>query len=118
MSTHVRSSIFQTLFSWASLTKQLTILYAYTFVVVNYKRKYLREVLVNRLVKLAQKSLVRLTDFLNMTIAVDWNIKSQTKLDLCQETNITKAVFSEVKLCPPNGKLSRQACLLLFIVSK
>ena len=83
-------SNFQTLFSWASLTKRLTILYAY-----NYKPKYFHKVLVNRLVKLAQKSLVRLTDCLNMTIAVDWDIKPQTKLDLCQETNITIAVFSE-----------------------
>ena len=44
------------------------------------KRKYVQEVLVNRLVKLAQeKSVLRWTDRPNMTIAVDWDIKSQTK---------------------------------------
>ena len=35
-----------------------------------------------------------------MTIAVDWDIKPQTKLDLCQKTNITKAVFSEENYDP------------------
>ena len=42
-------------------------------VVVNYKRKYVHEVLVNSLVKLAQeKRVVRWTDRPDMTIAVDW----------------------------------------------
>ena len=50
-------------------------------VAVSYKRKYVHEILVNYLVKLAQeKSVVRLTDHPNMTIAVDWDIKNQTKL--------------------------------------
>ena len=40
----------------------------------------MHEVLVNRLVKLAQeKSVVRLTDHLAMTIAVDWDVKHQNK---------------------------------------
>ena len=40
----------------------------------------MHEVLVNRLVKLAQeKSVVRWIDHPNMTIAVDWDIKHQTK---------------------------------------
>ena len=44
-------------------------------VVVSYKRKYLHEV-----VKLAQeKRVVRWTDRPNMTIAVDWEVKKQTK---------------------------------------
>ena len=48
-------------------------------IVVSYKRKYVHEVLVNCLVKLAQeKSVVRLTDCSNMTIAVDWDVKNQT----------------------------------------
>ena len=39
---------------------------------VSYKQKYVHKVLVNSLVKLAQKkSVVRRTDHLNMTIAVD-----------------------------------------------
>ena len=42
-------------------------------VIVSYKRKYVNEVLVNRLVKLAQ------LDCPDMTIAVDWDIKHQTK---------------------------------------
>ena len=41
-------------------------------VVVSYKRKYVHEVQVNHLVKLAQvKSVVRLADRPHMTIAVD-----------------------------------------------
>ena len=41
----------------------------------------MHKVMVNCLVKLAQeKSVVRLTDHLNMTIAVDRDIKQQTKL--------------------------------------
>ena len=47
----------QTLFSWASLNKRLTILYAYTFVGVNDKRKYLPEVLVNRLVQKSKRGI-------------------------------------------------------------
>ena len=47
---------------------------------VSYKRKYVYEVLVNCLVKLAQeKSVVRWTDQPDMTIAVDWDAKNQTK---------------------------------------
>ena len=41
---------------------------------------YVHEVLVNRLVKLAhEKSVVRLTDRPYMTLAVDWDIKQQSK---------------------------------------
>ena len=43
--------------------------------VVSYKRKHVRKVLVNCLGKLARKSVVRLTDCLGMTIAVDLDIK-------------------------------------------
>ena len=42
---------------------------------VSYKRKYKHEVLVDRLVKLV----VRLNGRLVMTIAVDWDVKPQTK---------------------------------------
>ena len=49
-------------------------------VVVSYKRKYVHKVLVNRFVKLAQeKSVVRWTGHPDMTIAVDWDVKIQTK---------------------------------------
>ena len=49
-------------------------------VVVSYKQKYVHEVLVNRLVKPAQeKSVMRWTDHPDMTIAVDWDVKHQTK---------------------------------------
>ena len=49
-------------------------------VVVNYKQKYVHEVLANCLIKLAQeKSVFRLSDRPNMTIAVDWDVKNQTK---------------------------------------
>ena len=48
--------------------------------VVSYKRKYVHKVLVNCLAKLAQeKSVVRWTGRLDMTIAVDWDVKNQTK---------------------------------------
>ena len=50
-------------------------------VVVSYKRKYVHEVLVNRLVKLAkEKSVVMLTDHPNMTIAADRDVKQQPNL--------------------------------------
>ena len=49
-------------------------------VVVIYKRKYGHEVMVNHLVKLAQeKGVGRSTDCPDMTIAVDWDVKNQTK---------------------------------------
>ena len=42
--------------------------------------KYVHKVLVNRFVKACPgKCVVRLTDCLDMTIAVDWNVKPQTK---------------------------------------
>ena len=45
-------------------------------VVVSYKRKYVHEVLINCLFKLAQeKSVVRSIDRPYMTIAVDWEVK-------------------------------------------
>ena len=48
--------------------------------VVSFKRKYVQEVKVNRLVKLAQeKQVVRLTDSIDMTIAVEWDVKPKTK---------------------------------------
>ena len=49
-------------------------------VVVSYKRKYVHELLVSHLVKLAQeKGVVWWTDHPDMTIAVDWDVKNQTK---------------------------------------
>ena len=45
-------------------------------VVVSYKQKYVHELLVKRLVKLAQEKKCGLV---SMTIAVDWDIKNQTK---------------------------------------
>ena len=47
---------------------------------VSNKQKYMHRVLVNPSVKLAQeKSVLRLTDRLDMTKAVDWDVKQQTK---------------------------------------
>ena len=49
-------------------------------VVVGYKQKYMHKVLVKHLVKHApQKSVVMWTDRPDMTIAVDWDVKHQTK---------------------------------------
>ena len=56
--------------------------------VSSYKRKYLHKVLVNRLVKLAQeKSVVKWSDRSDITIAVDWDVKHQTKqTNACTQT--------------------------------
>ena len=49
-------------------------------IVVSYKRKYVHEVFVYHLVKLAaEKSVVRWTDRPEMTIAIDWDVKHQIK---------------------------------------
>ena len=47
-------------------------------VVVSFERKYVHEVLVNRLFKLTQKKLW-LGDRPVMTIAVDWDVKQQNR---------------------------------------
>ena len=49
--------------------------------VVSYKWKYVHRVpvLINPLVWACPGSVVRLTNHLNMTIAVDWDIKPQTE---------------------------------------
>ena len=57
-------------------------------VFVSYKRKYVLEVLVNRLVKLAQEKVW--LDELDMTISVDLDVKQQTK----QKTN--KGIMSSI----------------------
>ena len=49
-------------------------------VVVSHKPKYEHRVLVNHLVKLThEKSVVKKTARPNMIIAVDWDVKHQTK---------------------------------------
>ena len=59
-------------------------------IVVSFKRNYVYEVLVNRIFKLAQgKHVVRWTDRPDMTIAVDWDLKLQTK------TTTTKTRLSQ-----------------------
>ena len=51
--------------------------------IVSFKQNYVHEVLVNFLVKLAQeKSVVRTTDHLNLTIADDWDVKPQPNKQL------------------------------------
>ena len=48
--------------------------------VVSFQWKYVHEVLINSLVKLAQEKCgVRWTDHPDMTIAVDWDVKHRTK---------------------------------------
>ena len=44
-------------------------------IVVSDKWKYVHKVLVNHLVKLAKKNVYWWIDCLNMTIAVDWDVK-------------------------------------------
>ena len=41
---------------------------------LRYKRKYLHRVLINCL----RKSVVRLTEHIDMTIAVDWSVKQKS----------------------------------------
>ena len=60
-------------------------------VVVSYKRKYVQELLVNLLFKLAQeKSVVRWTDRPHMSIAGYWDVKQQNKQTLlvCLKRNL------------------------------
>ena len=47
--------------------------------VVSYWRKDVHLVLVNRLGSLPRNSVVRLTDLLDMTIAVGWDVKPKIK---------------------------------------
>ena len=64
-------------------------------VVVSFKRKYVHEVLVNRLVKLAQENcVVRRTDRPDMTIAVDSIVKHLTN-----QTNSEISVRQECPKC-------------------
>ena len=61
--------------------------------VVSYKRKYMHEILVNHLVKLAhEKNVVRLPDSLDMTIA-DCDVKPQTKQNLSSDVDQETMMF-------------------------
>ena len=71
--------------------------------VVRYKKKYVQEVLVSCLVKLAQvKSVVRWTDRPSMTIAVDWDVKNQTELNRKQSRPWSGSSFKSclIWVCP------------------
>ena len=58
--------------------------FKFTFSSLCYKRKYVHKVLVNCLVKLAQKkSVVRWTYRPDMTIAVDWDVKVLQNPKVC-----------------------------------
>ena len=47
---------------------------------ISYKQKYVHQVLIYRIVKLAQeKRVVRWTNHPDMTIAADWDLNNQTK---------------------------------------
>ena len=70
------------------------------WVVVSYKRKYVHEVLVNRLVKLAQE---KKCGYVNLTIAVDWDVKNQTKPNIPAVDNI-----NHVMRKPASGKCEQQ----------
>ena len=62
------------------ISKAILLLYADSRkVVVSYKRKYVQDVLVNCVVKLAQESVVRRPGHSDMFIAVDWDVKHLTK---------------------------------------
>ena len=63
-------------------------------VVVSYKRKNVHKVLVNRLVKLAEeKSVARWTDRPDITIAVDWDVKQQTKPETIMKPTCTDTLM-------------------------
>ena len=57
------------------------------FVLVTSKER-VHKVLVNLLVKLAQEKMFRVTDHLDMTIAVDWDVKPQKQKN--------KHIFSQI----------------------
>ena len=60
---------------------------------VCYKRKFVHEVLVNPLFKLAQeKSVVRLTDRPDMNITVYWDVKQQTHCATKHEVKVVRIV--------------------------
>ena len=62
--------------------------------VVSYKRKYVHNVLGNCLVKLAQeKSVDRRIDLLNMTIAVNWDVKHKIKPKLIRRIFTTSRLI-------------------------
>ena len=52
-------------------------------------------VLVNRLGSLPRDNVVRLTDRLDMTTVVDWDIKQQTKQNMLTFFELTPRVFAE-----------------------
>ena len=68
-------------------------------VVVSYKRKYVHKILVNYSVKLAQeKSVVRSTHRPDKTIAVDWDVKYQTKPKSLQPLVCSISLFKIVNV--------------------
>ena len=65
------------IFSWRLIVKQFLRPFSSLLLIQEGLLKYVHEVLVNCLVKLAQeKSVVRWTDRPDMTIAVDWDVKN------------------------------------------
>ena len=76
----------------------------------------MHEVLVNCLVKLAQeKSVVRLTDHLDMAIAVDWDVKrktKQTKFGALYRALGLKNIFSIVAKLYFQQK--KKSCIVIF----
>ena len=61
---------------------------------MSYKGKYVHEVLVNH----PGKSVIRWTDRLNMTIAIDWDVKNpmkQTKQWSCSNKEIARLDWPE-----------------------
>ena len=73
-------------------------------VAVSYKLNYMCKVLVNHLVKFAQEKMVLLTYCLDMTIAVDWDVKPQTK----QNNDIFPSEMESIILVVPNQDIQYQ----------
>ena len=94
------------MFSWRLVIVGFEIIYTASLllfadsrmVVVSYKQKYMHEVLVNRLVKLAQeKSVVRWINRPDMTIAVGWDVKLETKTVTDKNMHFRVCAACEVK---------------------
>ena len=83
---------------------------------VSYSRKAVHQVLVNHSgLSLPRKSVVRLTDHLDMTIVVDWDVKTtkQTKRSFEYISNLLLLTFAYIVLA---GVVTKSKCVLAISI--
>ena len=81
--------------------------------VVSYWWKDVHLVLVDRVGSLPRNSVVRLSDRLDMTIVIDWDVKQQIKpvshlTSFCSSLSFSSSILSPKILC----SISKHSCLL------